>query len=183
MYWTSQTLLKDNADARTQSVAEVVEVMNGGSVTMWQPTVVSRWQPGANYWRPEPVDFQLKPRGTANLCVSAEQFIVQDFKVEVPFAYAVPMLTGWQLNGDCRDDTVGMIGAYLREYSYVPNSGGTGGTLRYTIVGGLSKGDEGNLTALDSKVTVLGLQPVGTGTGPLAGRGDPVGPIAPVLAP
>ena len=56
------------------------------------------------------------------------------FKVEnVPFLYAIPVLTGWQLEYPCSDHHVETIGVWIKGFSYEKAPGAATGTLFYTI--------------------------------------------------
>jgi hypothetical protein len=173
--WTSRTLLADG-DQRPHHGVELVEVMNGASVNMWQPPVVSRLRGGQ--WVPEKTGFRLRAEDDEGIgCVDDPQTaIVNTYQVEVPFPYAVPMLTGWQLNSGCSDSQVRQIGAFINGWSFTPYPNANGGTLKYRVVGSLDDGS-GRLNDMQHRVTILGLHRVGR----LDSRTN--GGVPPVLAP
>ena len=151
--WTSRSLFKDDESSRRFSSAEIVDVLNGPGVTTWEPTVVSRFEASPfGHWVPEQVDFQLRPKASAGFgegCIANQtDEIAKHYQVEVPFPYAVPMLTGWQLDQPCNDTDITKIGVYLENFSFTPYANGEGGFLRYTVVGRLTNGDEGRLSDL-----------------------------------
>ena len=80
--------------------------------------------------------------------------------MEVPFSYAVPMLTGWELTEPCDDMHVREIGAYIESFSFKPYPNGRSGLLGYTVVTRLSDDDGGKLGRARNKVTILGLNPI-----------------------
>ena len=82
------------------------------------------------------------------------------FDIEnVPFEYAVPMLTGWELEYPCEDHHVNEIGTRITGWSYEPPAGGVGGTLHYRLFSALrDNSDNGGLHA--HKVSVPGFRPV-----------------------
>ena len=176
--WTSQTLLKDKESWRAMASAELVEVMNGPGVTMWQPRVVSHWRNGR--WQEEQVSFKLQaqPDGAWNCVGGNVPAIVEQYFVDVPFAYAVPLLTGWQLNQACSDSHVQRIGAYIDHYSFEPSGSGMGGILKYTVVGTLTDDNGGRLYDMQNKVTILGLQSVTIHRG-----GGPTAPVTQAPSP
>jgi hypothetical protein len=77
----------------------------------------------------------------------------------VPFDYAVPVLSGWQLEYSCSDHHVKKIGVWIKGFSYVKAPGAATGTLLYTIVSTLADdalfGSHGG--EAQHKVSVLGL--------------------------
>jgi hypothetical protein len=181
--WTSKTLLKDNDSWRSFWSAETVEVMNGPSVNMWQPTVVSRWvtRP-VPHWAYEQVSFDLQPQAPfgnfIERCVaSAPDAVMDHYSVEVPFTYAVPMLTGWEITEPCSDTHVRQIGAYIDNFSFVPYPNGRSGILRYAVVASLRDNGSGQVGEARNKVTILGLNPIGSNPFP---GGAVTSPLAPV---
>jgi hypothetical protein len=94
----------------------------------------------------------------------------------IPYTYAIPMLTGWELSFDtCAegDRHVKEIGMWIDAIHY-EKSPGTPGTLRYTLSSTLNGGAD-----VGHKVTVLGLKPVPLGEAPSRREPDLV-PFSPL---
>ena len=51
----------------------------------------------------------------------------------IPFAYAIPMLTGWELAYQGSDQHVKQIGTWIDRFSYEWQPGLATGTLWYTV--------------------------------------------------
>ena len=74
----------------------------------------------------------------------------------MPFDYAVPVLTGWDLSYVCTDHHVKRMGAYLVDFAYVKGPAAATGTLNYTVFSTL-RDDSDNGHAARYKVNILGL--------------------------
>jgi hypothetical protein len=90
-----------------------------------------------------------------------EEFVIEN----IPFQFAIPMLTGWDLQYACSDQHVKEIGIWIDRWKYEPPSGGVGGRLRYTVGSVLRDDDNNPDYAHNHKITILGLKP-GIGPGP-----------------
>jgi hypothetical protein len=175
--WTSTGLLKDDDGDEQFSSAETVAVMTGPSVSFLEPQTVYHWirAPRAGAWRSEAVNFEFQPHAGEGgpFCVdsaSSNRFAGGDYAVSVPFSYAVPMLTGWQVDGGCHDHHVAQVGTYIDHFSFVPDSSGTRGTLYYTIESSFTD-DDGGWNNPQYKVTILGLTPESIVTNPILNLG------------
>jgi hypothetical protein len=81
----------------------------------------------------------------------------------VPYDYATPVLTGWDMQYACPDHHVERIGVYLVEFEYVKDPNAATGTLNYTICSTMrDDSDNGHLAKY--KVSVLGFNAPGGGT-------------------
>lgn len=143
--WETKTILKDNNLRRDYAIGEIVSVLGGSDVSILQPP------------------FTILPREDSGNCLSiggvgvkTEEYVVEN----VPFEYAVPMLTGWELTYPCDDENVAEIGVWITEFQYDKPAGEPTGTLRYTISSILrdQDGDPGH--RFGHRVTILGLKPV-----------------------
>lgn len=76
---------------------------------------------------------------------------------DIPFDYAIPVLTGWELQYNCEDQHVKLVGIRLEDVEYVKDPAETTGSLRYKVVSELR--DDNNHPGHFSrhKVTILGL--------------------------
>jgi len=143
--WNTNIIFKDNDTRRDYAFGEVVSAMGGSDVGVIQPP------------------FSILPSESAWFCgtqdsppVRTEEFVIEN----VPFEYAIPMLTGWDLEYLCNDQHVKEIGIWIDNWSYQPPAGGAGGILRYTL-GSVLRDDDNNPDYGHShKVTVLGLRPM-----------------------
>jgi hypothetical protein len=147
--WNSDAILKDNDTRRDYTFAEVVSGMGGSDVGVLQPP----------YSILPADDGSWGCAGLSTTGVASEDYVIEN----IPFEFAIPMLTGWDLEYACSDQHVKEIGMYIRQWSYQPPAGGTGGTLRYTL-SSILEDDDGFPPYFHShKVTVLGLRPLSGG--------------------
>jgi hypothetical protein len=159
--WTSTTLWKDNSVRRDYYGAEIVSVLNGQGVQMLHPANVLRWSDGLGRWLAQSNAVQLTPNEPEGPgCVGGEELIQTQYQVQnVPFDYAVPVLTGWQLEYPCSDHHVKTIGVWLKGFGYVKAPGARTGTLFYTIESTLAdaalRGTHGG--EAQHRISVLGL--------------------------
>jgi hypothetical protein len=166
--WTSSTLWKDDSDRRDYHGLTIVSILNGPSVSMWHPATVLRRSSSTSGWRPEANTVPLTPNNDAEsdlFCEpgGADETQQVQFKVEnVPFAYAVPVLTGWQLEYLLSDHHVATIGVWIKGFSYEKAPGAVTGTLFYTIESTLVDDPvicPQNKGLAQYKISVLGLNP------------------------
>jgi hypothetical protein len=81
----------------------------------------------------------------------------------VPFEYALPMLTGWALGygiptRGCDDEHIAELGVWIDAFQYEKTPAAPAGTLRYTI-SAILRDDNGLPGYFDRhKVSVLGLR-------------------------
>jgi hypothetical protein len=168
--WTSQTVLKDDSTDRTYHAAELVTVLSGQDVELWQPPTVLHL--AGTYPNGEHVNelnlHALEPCGgwwpVWPSCIgNGEKQYTESYSVEnVPFEYAVPVLTGWDLQYVTEDHHVKRIGVYLVEFEYVPDPKTNTGTLHYTISSTL-KDDSGNGHGAKYQVSILGFNKLDEG--------------------
>ena len=88
---------------------------------------------------------------------SNEIYTVPVMVENVPFDYAIPMLTGWDVGYICNDENVREIGAWLSDISYEKLPSAATGTLHYTFNSVLRDNDDEPLHRSDHRVTILGL--------------------------
>jgi hypothetical protein len=133
--WGSYSIYKDNAARRDYQFAELVSLVHGLDVRVIEPP------------------FSILPRvgeGSHAVVQLDRKDVVID---NIPYAYAIPMLTGWNLNYPDTDHEVREIGIWLDDVHYAA------GTLSYKVTAVLHD-DSGNGHFSDHKVTILGLHPV-----------------------
>ena len=163
--WTSTTLWKDDSPRRDYHGSTMVSILNGPSVSMWHPATVLRRSSSTGGWQRVTNAIPLTPNNAPDRwpCVGGDPHTQQrQFKIDnVPFHYAVPVLTGWQLAYPCSDHHVETIGVWIKGFSYERAPGAATGTLLYTIESILTDdailGDHGGEAQYN--VSVLGLNP------------------------
>ena len=147
--WNTNVIFKDNDTRRDYGFGEVVSAMGGHDVGVIQPP------------------FSILPFEYPDIlgsgCFGGPDTRSQDFVIQnIPFQFAVPMLTGWDLAylPSCGDQHVKKIGIGIDHWSYDPPSGSAGGTLRYTVISTLHDNDLDEDFIVNHKVSVLGIKPI-----------------------
>ncbi len=108
-HWATQTLFKDNS-TRPHWIKTRAALIGGNSVKLR-------------------ADFlALNPRsGKTNICRNGVEGIVrtETFRIhDLPYDYAIPMLTGWDLNYECDDQHVQRAGIWIHDIRFDPRSNG-----------------------------------------------------------
>lgn len=137
-HWITQTVFKDN-NTRTHLIKTRTALIGGDSVKLH-----------ANL-------LPLNPRsGKTDSCrngvdgaVRTETFRIYD----LPYDYAVPMLTGWDLNFECDDQHVQRAGIWIHDIRFDPDSNG----LEYKLSSILRDKDGAPSFNAAHRVSVLGL--------------------------
>lgn len=146
--WETYGIFKDNDGRRDYVFGEMVSALGGNDVRVLQPP------------------FSIVPiedhEDIFSTCVSSGSGVeTQEFVIEnVPFEYAIPMLTGWELGYRCDDEHVKEIGIWIDEWGYEKTPGALTGTLRYKLSSVLRDKDDDPGYNHRHKVTILGLRPV-----------------------
>ena len=85
----------------------------------------------------------------------------------IPFEFAVPMLTGWSLQyATCGDQQAKEIGVWIDDWKFeTPAQTGGGGRLSYRVSSNLRDKDSQPDFLSSHKVSVLGLRPLTGGGG------------------
>ena len=176
--WTSQTIWRDISTDLAYDGAELVTILSGQSVKMWQPPTVLHLKGVPPDWVEEPTELNLSPEKPLGCHKLTSEEHLEFYSVEkVPFDYAVPLLTGWDLSYVCDDHHVERVGVYLVEFEYVKNPNAPTGTLNYTIFSTL-RDDSDNGHAAKYKVSILGLNALGGKSPKLTAQ-----KVTPTLAP
>ncbi len=138
--WDTLAILKDNDSGRYYVFSEMVSALGGNDVGLIQPPFSML-----------PKEGQVGGNLTGGV-------ITQDVMIEnIPFVYAVPMLTGWELAYLPDDQHVKEVGVWIDQWSYT--AGTPGGTLRYKISSILRDDDSSPAHYMRHKVTILGIRP------------------------
>jgi hypothetical protein len=91
--------------------------------------------------------------------VQTQEFVIDN----IPYEFAIPMLTGWDLDYGCsNDNNVLEIGASIDEFHY-REPGDPPGRLRYKVCSVLRDENDPGF-GFRHKVTILGIRFVGNGT-------------------
>ena len=144
--WDTLVIYKDNAGQRDYVFTELISALGGTDVGLIQPP------------------FAILPRegeggGALTGGVQRQAFVIEN----VPFAIAIPVLTGWELSYLTDDQHVKDVGVWIEDWSYTPSP--TGGTLRYTLGSILADDDDWPPHVIRHRVTVLGIRALGGGAG------------------
>lgn len=145
--WDTSTLFKDNSGRRGYGFGEMVSGLGGKDLGVIQPP------------------FSILPHedaGFPSVCLGepigekTEEVVIES----VPYEYAIPMLTGWELAYGCDDEHVTQLGTWLDEIRYDKTAGAPTGTLHYKVFSILKDKDGSPGHAYSHKVTILGLKPI-----------------------
>jgi hypothetical protein len=140
--WTTYSILKDNG-RRDLLFGELVTVFGGGDVGAIEPP------------------FAILPRdNVSGGCVPPSAPLPEEVVIEnVPFEYAVPVLTGWDLTYFCDDENVKEVGVWIDQWGYSKDPAAPTGTLRYNLASSLRDKDGSPGHVRRHQVTILGLRP------------------------
>jgi hypothetical protein len=138
--WNSYAIMKDDEGRRRYFFAEVVSGMGGSDVSIIQPA------------------FSIQPSkatgvSTGQAGVKTEEVVIDN----IPYRYAIPMLTGWDIGSLGSDEHVKQIGIWIDEIKWMP--GDPTGTLRYKVSSVVRDNDTVPANYFRHKVTILGLGP------------------------
>ncbi len=146
--WETSAIFKDNDSRRDYSFGELVSGLGGNDVGVIQPP------------------FSILPKEDDDFrCVSGPGPGVrtEEFEIDnIPYEYAIPMLTGWELAYDCDDEHVTEMGTRIDDWRYDKSTG----KLHYTLSSSLRDRNRRPDFSSRHKVTVLGLKPVAGGGTP-----------------
>jgi hypothetical protein len=162
--WTSQTIFKDDSTVDSYVAAALVTVLSGTSVELWQPPTVLHLTDNAPEGLEEENELHLHPHEPCGWTCSgsADEQYLESYSVEnVPFDYAIPVLTGWDIKYAKEDHHVKRIGVYLVEFEYVPDPTTNTGTLHYTIFSTLRDDSNNGYYGPKYQISVLGFNKLG----------------------
>ncbi|MFQ5881616.1 MAG: CARDB domain-containing protein [Candidatus Methylomirabilales bacterium] len=141
--WESYSILKDDAAQHDYWFEEFFSALGGNDIGVIEPP------------------FTILPREDIGLftgCIGGPVTRTKEVEIrDVPFDYAIPMLTGWELAYNCDDQHVQLIGIRLEDIEYEKDPADTTGTLRYTVISELRDDDTFPGHVSRHKVTILGL--------------------------
>ncbi|WP_447985568.1 hypothetical protein [Nitrospira sp. Nam74] len=146
--WQSHGIIKDDSTKHVYSYAEANSLVIGNDVGVMQApfSIVPSDDVGGLFG-----DGCIEPAGGER---------TDSFRIEaIPFQYAVPVLTGWDLQYACSDEHVKEIGVWIRDFTYTPMVG-SGGVLTYRLSSILCDDDCRPGHLIRQNVAVLGLRPI-----------------------
>jgi hypothetical protein len=133
--WRTDVVLKDNS-TRRYGLGQLASVIGGASVRVFNPDFVfmEEGSPPA----PDYVvnNLQLAARDHANACIQDPSSTEHTYSYridDVPYTWAVPMLTGWDVGVACDDEHEKKVGAWIEDWAFVPDTSPGKGTLFYTV--------------------------------------------------
>jgi hypothetical protein len=145
--WDTHLIMKDNNARQTwHAIEELVSAVAGDDVRVVQPPFTVVPEEDVRFWEG---------------CLATEGGVrTEDVTVEgLPFDYAIPVLSGWNVRYACDDENVKTIGVWLEPESvtYEKKPDESTGTLRYQVASVLHDRSQspGHLAAY--KVNVIGL--------------------------
>lgn len=141
--WESYFIMKDNSSRRDYWLGESFSALAGSDVDYFVPP------------------FTILPKedvGPFTGCIGGQPELTQEFEIrDIPFDYAIPLLTGWEIGYGCDDQHVKRMGIWLADVEYDKDPDASTGTLRYTLASVLKDDDNFPGHFARHKVTVLGL--------------------------
>jgi hypothetical protein len=139
--WNTLPVMKDNDSSRYYLFSEMTSAIGGHDIGLIQPP------------------FSIIPKPSEGGGSTAGGVLTKDFVIEnIPYEFAVPMLTGWELSYLTDDQHVKEAGIWIDKWSYTPGS--PGGTLRYKVSSILRDDDSTPAHLMRSNITVLGIHQV-----------------------
>lgn len=156
--WITQGIIKDDDSKHDFWFGETVTAISGDDVGVIHPP------------------FTIRPRedeGWGCMGGSHNQVTTETVEVEnVPFEYAIPILTGWEMYYVCTDHEVLQAGTWIQDFEYRRNPNAATGSLTYKV-SSILVDDGGSEYFSGHRVTILGLVP----------RGVPAPDLTPVAPP
>jgi hypothetical protein len=151
--WETSAIFKDNAARRNYGFGQMVSGLGGKDVGVIQPPFSILPSEDTGFFDAcleEPVGEKM------------EEVVIEN----VPYEYAIPMLTGWELYYGCDDQRVTKLGMWLDEIHYDKTPGAPTGTLHYKLFSILKDRNDNPGHGYSHKVTILGLKPVTSARAP-----------------
>ena len=103
--------------------------------------------------------FTIIPKEDSGAClispggIRTEEQIIEN----VPFDYAIPLLTGWDLAHECTDEHIKEMGAWIHDISYEKDPNSPTGRLRYSVSSVIRDKDSRPGHKFKHRVTIWGL--------------------------
>ncbi|WP_297325756.1 hypothetical protein [Nitrosomonas sp.] len=137
-HWVTQTIFKDNT-IRTHRIKTRTALIRGSSVKL----------------RPDFLALNPRTANTGNCRKNADGIVrTQTFRInDLPYDYAVPMLTGWDLSYECENQLVQRAGIWIHDIRFDPNAS----SMEYKVSSILRDQDGAPSFNAAHRITVLGL--------------------------
>lgn len=145
--WETYAIFKDNKGRRNYEFGEMVSELGGNDLGVIQPPF---------FILPTEDEGFFSGCGTVQGSLRTVEFEIDD----IPYEYAIPMLTGWELDYLCDDNDVKEIGMWIDKWSYQKDPAASTGKLHYTLSSVLLDNDGSPDFFFRHKVTVLGIKPL-----------------------
>ena len=142
--WNSHAIMKDNRGRRDYFFTELVSEMGGSDVSVIEPPFC--------ILPVEDGDIGTGAIGDAGVII--EEKVINN----IPYAYAIPMLTGWDIGYAVGDQHVKEIGVSLDEFQWQLNDPQR--VLRYKVSSVVRDRDDSPANFFRHRVTILGLRPL-----------------------
>lgn len=137
--WNTQAIFKDNDTRRNYNFGEIVSGIGGHDIDIIEPP------------------HSISPIEDSRSCIifGSKNIVTHNYTVKnIPFTYAIPVLTGWNLEFSCKDHHVKEIGTWIDKINYEKREGEFG-TLTYSVSSVLND-NSGNVSHASNNVSVLG---------------------------
>lgn len=139
--WESKAIFQDQSPGGALCLGDATALVAGSGVGVLQPP------------------FSILPDELpSGGCISSGQLGKHTRELvvtNVPFEFAVPMLTGWSLGYQCGDENVAEVGAWVESFSW--NKSGSGpGTLRVQVAAILRDEDSADHWTEKMRLSILG---------------------------
>lgn len=159
MSWTTRGLFKDNAVVNDFYIGQLVSTMSYSAPEQFHPAEVLLET--GDGWVPQRNKVDLTPFDGDSDCTAVGHSTpsLLSYRVDVPYTYAIPVLSGWELGYVCTDHHVHQIGAAIVDWRFERRADGLGGSVFYTIEQTLGD-DSDNINYARVSVDVLGLKPL-----------------------
>jgi hypothetical protein len=141
--WETFAIFKDNDARRYYEFGEMVSELGGNDLGVIQPP------------------FSILPiedQPYTTTCLPGKGIETAEYEIQnIPYQYAIPVLSGWELEYGCSDQKVKEIGIWIDNMDYDPANPGT---LHYTLSSILRDDDSDPYFLSTHKVNVLGIKPL-----------------------
>jgi hypothetical protein len=132
--------MKDDEGRRRYFFAELVSGMGGSDVSIIQPA------------------FSIQPSKATGVSIGQAGVKTKEVVIDnIPYKYAIPMLTGWDIGYVGSDQHVKQIGIWIDDIKWTLNDPTR--TLRYKVSSVVRDNDTDPANYFRHKVTILGLGP------------------------
>lgn len=152
--WTSNVIFKDNDTRRNYIYSELDSGLGGPDVGLVQP-------PFASVPTDDGSSFFSGCSSTASRGIRSPDLEIRD----IPYTYAIPMLTGWDVQYLCDDQHVKEVGVWIDNWVFDTPTPGGPGRIRYRLSSVLRDDDNNPDFLTVHKLTILGLRPLAAGKG------------------